>query len=311
MTVIVGIATYKRPEGLARLLKGINRLTFEGPRPDLGVIVIDNDAAGSAASVCRQVRGDSSVPIEYRIEPKRGIAYARNAALDSARDRADFVAFIDDDEVPTPRWMDELLAVQQTYDADVVAGPVVTEFVDGVPEWVVRGRFFERPRFPTGHRRTHAFTGNVLMRGSMLREVGLSFDPRLALTGGEDSHFFRRLGAAGKCIVWADEAVVIEMTPASRARVGWLLRRAFRSGSTMAFIELDLAQSLAAQAWRFAVVVAKGATWKMIGLVVLVGGLALGKHVAVRGLSYVAYGTGLLAGLLGARYQEYRHTQGR
>ena len=148
------------------------------------------------------------------------------------------------------------------------------------------------------------------MRTSMLRESGLTFDPRLALTGGEDTHFFRRLGAAGRSIIWADEAVVFEMTPASRTQVGWLLRRAFRNGSAMALIELDLAGGLTTRAWRFAVAAAKGAVWQLIGLAVLAGGLALGKHVAVRGLRYIAYGAGLLAGLFGIRYQEYGQAHG-
>src|SRR3546814_11191398 len=62
-------------------------------------------------------------PLHYVAEPRRGITFARNAALDTAaaQDCA-FVAFIDDDEVPAPRWLAALLAAQQRSGAAAVLG---------------------------------------------------------------------------------------------------------------------------------------------------------------------------------------------
>jgi GT2 family glycosyltransferase len=41
---------------------------------------------------------------------------------------ADSVAFVDDEEVPDPRWLQELLIVQSRYGANVVCGPVLPVF---------------------------------------------------------------------------------------------------------------------------------------------------------------------------------------
>src|SRR5262249_22718479 len=120
--VDVAIATYRRPRGLFRLLGGLARLRFRGEPPDLRVVVIDHDPAGPAAEVCQDARRWLDLPLVHRVEPRRGIPQARNAAVAAALERAEFVAFIDDDEVPSPQWLDELLRVQAETGADAVAG---------------------------------------------------------------------------------------------------------------------------------------------------------------------------------------------
>ena len=93
MNVAVCIITYKRPDGLTRLLKGINALTFRGERPGLRVIVVDNDEAASGRKTCDAVQPDLSYKLEYFIEPRRGIPFARNKAVAVAKHMADFIAF--------------------------------------------------------------------------------------------------------------------------------------------------------------------------------------------------------------------------
>ena len=58
----------------------------------------------------------------YVHEPRPGISHARNRGVAEAK--GDFVAFIDDDELPAPNWLESLLLTQRTYRADVVLGPV-------------------------------------------------------------------------------------------------------------------------------------------------------------------------------------------
>src|SRR5688500_10522919 len=100
-TVSVCIATYRRPEGLTRVLRGLDTLTFRrSPEPVLELLVIDNDPEGSARGVVESLRAGIRWPIRYEHEPKRGLSNVRNAAMASARQRSVLVAFIDDDEEP-------------------------------------------------------------------------------------------------------------------------------------------------------------------------------------------------------------------
>jgi hypothetical protein len=168
------------------------------------------------------------------------------------------------------------------------------------------GRFFDRPRYETGHTLPHAHTHNVLVRRAVFDTTG-RFDDRFALTGGEDLQFFRRAKANGARIVWANDASVEEWIPASRANLGWLLRRAYRSGATLGQVDRDRPDAIVARPMR----VLRGFGRMVQGA--LVTPLALlslrGRQVRlVRALQLIWRGAGMIAGVLGGRYEEYRVT---
>lgn len=307
MRVAVCVITYRRPEGLRRLLNGLNELVFnKSPLPDLEIVVVDNDPTGSAQAFCEAARPNLRWPIRYCIEPRRGIPYARNRAIALAGSDVDFVAFVDDDEVPKPSWMDELLHVQRSYEADVVYGAVLPYFEDDVPAWVVKGQFFEHPfvraRYPTGHPLELADTNNVLVSSEVLRGMDHLFDERFALTGGSDTHFFMRVFRAGHRIVWAGEAMVYDWVPRSRANARWVLQRAYRYGNTRSLCELDLEPSAPGRVMP----AAKGVGRIVQGLLLIPVSLVRGRHALVRALHKICYGAGRLAGVVGVQYEEYR-----
>jgi GT2 family glycosyltransferase len=233
----VCIATCQRPLGLQRLLGGLQSQELPEPRLQLRVIVIDNDAAETARELCAEALQWLRFPLVYAVEKRAGIPFARNAALAHTLGTADFAVFIDDDEVPEPGWLAELLRVQRETGADAVAGPVLPRFEVEPPRWILRGRLFERPRYATGSELASAYTGNLLLRTRAVAELGTLFDERLAATGGSDSEFSRRFAARGFRIAWADAAIAHEWIPRARVRLGWILRRAFRTGVAAAFID--------------------------------------------------------------------------
>jgi GT2 family glycosyltransferase len=133
--VDVCIATCRRPRGLARLLGALAQLRLPDPAPELRAVVVDNDREASARAVCDAALDALPFPLVYAIEKRRGIPQARNAALALSLRGADFAAFLDDDEVPEPDWLAELLAAQAASGADAVVGPVVRAFEAPVPQW--------------------------------------------------------------------------------------------------------------------------------------------------------------------------------
>lgn len=311
MRVAVCVITYRRPEGLNRLLNGLNGLVFEeNPLPALEIIVVDNDPTGSAQALCEGAKPNLRWPLKYGVESRRGIPYARNRAIASAGPDMDFVAFVDDDEVPLPSWMDELLYVQHSYDADVVYGAVLPFFVEDAPAWIVKGQFFEhtfvRAQYPTGHLLELADTNNVLLRSRVFGGMDKLFDERFALTGGSDTHFFMRVFRAGYKIVWAADARVHDWVPKNRANARWILQRAYRLGNTRSLCELDLAPAVAGRV----VPMIKGAGRIAQGILLIPVSLTLGRHAFVGALHKICYGAGRLAGVLGVQYEEYRRFGG-
>ncbi|HZG81243.1 MAG TPA: glycosyltransferase family A protein [Brevibacillus sp.] len=307
MKVAIGVLTYKRPDGLKRLLAGLELLTFDKvSTPEVHVLVIDNDPEASAQDYCIQRQGSYRWRLRYSHEPRRGISHARNRALDLSAEGYDGIAFIDDDEEPAPDWLDQLLFVQQEYGADVVTGPVLPRMEEPAPAWSKKGRFYERSRHPTGFRMELARTGNVLIRTSLLEDPANRFDPRYGLSGGEDTHFFLRVRQQGHEIIWADEAVVYEWVPASRIKPGWLLQRAYRSGNTYALCERDIRLPV----HRLLLRAVKGVMRIGWGMLLLLPSVLLGPVRLIRSLQQICIGAGMVMGLAGSRYEEYEETHG-
>jgi succinoglycan biosynthesis protein ExoM len=303
--VAVCALTLERPVGLARLLAGLSGLDSP-PNTQITIVIVDNDPEGSAAPVVDRHRSTLPWPVIYAREPRRGIPFARNHAIDAAGD-VDFVAFIDDDEVPDRRWLTELLAMQRATHADVVTGPVEPTFELEPAPWIRRGHFFDRRRFRDGEELTWATTSSVLISTRIITPDRPAFDERMALIGGSDTHFFVRARLAGHRMVWADRALVTETIPASRVNVRWLLRRQYRRGTTLTFCLLDLRDSRVRRIRR----VGLGLGRIGQGMVTAAAGAVLGRHVATKGLQQVWFGAGLLAGLAGRHYEEYRVIHGR
>ncbi|MGH6913566.1 MAG: glycosyltransferase family 2 protein, partial [Geminicoccales bacterium] len=240
LRVTVCACTYRRPNGLAALLKGLGKQTFTSlTRPSVGIVIADNEGSDQAKEACDQFKRSCDIPIEYVHEARRGISHARNACLARLQDDCDFFAMIDDDEIPDPDWIEQLLLAQQGADADVVQGRVLPVLPDGAPNWIVAGRYFgwdplmDRVKGAqlNGYARLErARTNNVLVKYAVVRELGLRFDPRFALTGGEDIVFFQAINAAGRRIVHAPLACVREIVPPERTTLEYLCRMCYRLG---------------------------------------------------------------------------------
>jgi succinoglycan biosynthesis protein ExoM len=299
MRVAICIGTYKRPELLRDLLLGISRQTFrKEPAPEIEIIVVDNDPLRTAEPVCASAK--LLWPLKYFVEQRRGITHVRNRAVQEAGG-VDFLAFIDDDEVPTPHWLDELLATQHRFAADVVVGPLYPQFAPGTPEWVESSRLFHRPAFSTGQSLEVCSAGNALVRREVFLRVP-AFDDRFNLSGGEDTHFFLRVRKAGYLMIWSQEAIVSEPIAPERANLPWLLRRGYQCGNTWSFCELSLDDRLRTRTLRFL----KASAHVAKGLTLTVAAVFEGKAALARSLQTVCLGLGMLTGLAGHKFLAYQ-----
>jgi succinoglycan biosynthesis protein ExoM len=248
--ITVCICTVNRPEMLRKLLNKLDTLRTDSLFT-YSLVVIDNDVEESAKSIVESYSQSARIPVRYDVEPERGFALVRNRAVANAQ--GDFIAFIDDDEVPNNTWLINLFKISEKFGADGVLGPVKPLFAVEPPEWVLKGKFCERQSFETGtvlNSDKYMRTGNVLLRMSIFDKVSQPFDVRYGKTGGEDSDYFRRMLDIGKIFVWCDEAIVYELFPAERMERIYFLRRALLRGyiesKRSSFASIDTAKSIIA-----------------------------------------------------------------
>jgi len=315
--VCICVCTYKRPQGLGSLLSGLESQTYgENSPPHITVIIADNEVNPANEQICHEFSQRTSIPLNYVPVTERGISYARNACLDHVPSHMDFIAFLDDDEIPEPDWLDQLLETQARTKGDVIFGPVLPSFSGDVPEWIKQGHFFETPRWHNdledGQELASAATGNCLLLNTMLKESGLGFDRKLALSGGEDKLFFRQIRQMGYRIFWASNARVTETISPQRARFSYLLRYEFRRGNLKLIIKLQFPQYADGPLRKMKLVLkifTKSTTNILSGMGIMAGALLLWKNHKDQfftGAFRISEGLGMFASILGFRYSHYR-----
>jgi succinoglycan biosynthesis protein ExoM len=237
--VNIVICTFNRPLLLAKAVRSC--MAQEGlPDGTIEILVVDNSTNGNAAPHVRELAVGSPVGVTYVSEPRSNIARARNAGIASGD--APFIAFLDDDEEASPRWIAGLLATMERTQADVVFAPVRPRFETGrAPAWDPEARLFTRdmglpdgtpaPLLATGASRGGG-TGNCMLRRATCISSSEPFDPAFGITGGEDTDFFMGLARAGRKFVWCASAPVSEFVPAERSRLDYMARRTFRQNQS-------------------------------------------------------------------------------
>jgi len=244
-SVMIGIATYKRPEGLTRILRSIEDLDCVD---ELTVLVVDNCSEET-------IGRDSALRLQatYKhklitvVEPLRGISNVRNTMIKTfmENDGYDYLAMIDDDQEVNIDWMTRLIETAQQYNADVVGSSVQARFDSVPPAWVLELDLFSRKSRKSGVVDIIHGTGGVLISKDVFRRLGVQyFDETFGLTGGGDKEFFYRLGKKGARFVFDSDAVCYEYYNADRLTHDWAQRRAERIGNAEARLKLKNGDNL-------------------------------------------------------------------
>lgn len=235
-TVAVSLCTFRRPDVLEGLLARLVEVQDRaGDVAEVGVVVVDDDPEGSAEETARSWSDRFALGLRYHHTGSRNISIARNQALDGGIAVGEWLALIDDDCLPDPAWVEQLVVVQRRTGAECVSGFCGTVLPPGAPRWLADEPFDDDPvTVADGAEVTDGYLKNTLVSADLLRRTGVRFDVDLGVSSGEDAMFFHDLHAAGVRHHFAAGARVDEMVPASRATLGYQLRRRYWYGNTEA-----------------------------------------------------------------------------
>lgn len=299
--VVICIPTYKRPEMLKELILSIAAGRIDrSVINDLSIIVVDNDEQMSAAQVVRELTAklQELIKITYFNYPIKGLSNVRNELLRRAFSiNPDFIVFVDDDEIVTEEWLNEMVKAIIRNNGDMVMGPVVPSPADKISNplscWI------ERPSYADNTRLNFIRTGNLIINARSLMEKGIWFDERFNFTGGEDSYFGIQMIRKGATIYWAAGAIVYETIQEDRANIKWLLRRYYNGANIYTRILI-----LDKQYFKLIKKILVSLFYIIAGIFTAAFSLIPGRK-RYWGLLKLSEGFGSIAGLFMIKYEEY------
>lgn len=230
LSVVVCTYTDQRWEWLRA---GLSALETQTLRPHEILLVVDHQPA-LLERISRELQG--TIVLASAGPP--GLAGSRNTGAQAAT--GSIVAFIDDDAVPEPDWLERLAEPYEDIDVVAVGGGII-------PSWSVTRPAWFPPEFDwvvgctyRGLPETRAPVRNLIGANmSFRREVfeqleffhGLGHAHGRSL-GGEETDFCIRLAETlpGRRIVYEPAACVRHHVPSERARFSYFLQRCYSEG---------------------------------------------------------------------------------
>lgn len=234
-SVSILIAAHNRCELLAQTLDSLRGLE-RPPGIDVECIVIANACTDDTEGVVHRAAANMPFPIRVAAEPRRGVSFARNRAVQESRHEV--CAFIDSDCLADPRWLAEHLRVYHEHAADLVTGRIDLWWaecppVDGL-SLSMREALGEHHFADVDTRLTEprAYAANFSFRRAVFDKAGpfRTDIGRSGLTGRlahEEQVFARRAMATGAAFWWTPHAIVKHHVPRTSLNDDFFTRSAY------------------------------------------------------------------------------------
>jgi len=190
--------------------------------------------------------GDYENVIIHDNDENRGISFSRTKGAELAS--GEIVAFIDDDGVAEPEWIDHHVRAYQETDAVAVGGYVAPNWVIKKPEFFPEEFYWlvgctERGFAEDGEEIRNGYGSNVSYRRDVFLDVG-GYDVNTGRKG--DRHIqaheapvgIRIREQYGKGVLYVEDAVVHHKLFAYRGEFRWLVFRSFWQGFSKRVMEL-------------------------------------------------------------------------
>ena len=238
MKITVIVCTYNRCQSLAKALASIAAQAIPAAWA-WEVLVVDNNSKDQTRQVVEEFRCKHPGRFRYLFELQQGLSHARNAGVREAH--GDILAFVDDDVIAEPTWLQNLTADLHDGEWAGSGGRVLPEQTFLPPRWLpIEGRYALAPLsiFDAGPNACHLteppFGANMAFHKKMFEKYGC-FRTDLgrcaeSMLSNEDTEFGRRLMAAGERLRYEPSAVVYHPVPMSRLQKSYFLTWWFAKG---------------------------------------------------------------------------------
>lgn len=225
MKISVVLCTFNRCLSLPKALDSLAAQTLS---EDVSweAIIVDNNSSDETRALSEQYCHRYPGRFRYAFEPQQGLSRARNAGIRHAR--GEIIAFIDDDVIADPEWLQNLTASLLHGQWAGAGGRILPPSDFSPPKWLTLGgemdlggtlALFDLGEKP-GELKRAPYGTNMAFRASMFKKYGM-FRVDLgrcgqSLLSGEDTEFGKRLMMAGEQLRYEPAAVVYHPVPVER-----------------------------------------------------------------------------------------------
>jgi glucosyl-dolichyl phosphate glucuronosyltransferase len=233
MKITVILCTYNRCQSLSLALDSVAASVLP-PSVEWEVLVVDNNSPDKTREVIEEYCTRYPGRFRYLFEGKQGKSNALNSGIRSAR--GNVIAFMDDDVLVAPDWLQNLTAALDSGEWGGVGGRILSQQAVDAPKWLAldgpydiggmlalfdhgdKGFELKTPPFGTNM----AFPARIFTQhGDFRTDMGPCPGSEIR---NEDTEFGRRLMAGGEKLWYEPAAVVYHAIPPSRLQQDYLLR---------------------------------------------------------------------------------------
>lgn len=202
-TFSIIIPTYSRPQQLAVCLEAIAELDY--PNDLFEVIVVDDGSKTPLDSVVKSFQGKISLVLLQ--QPNAGPANARNNGATKANGQ--YLAFTDDDCVPSSAWLQHLAKQITCSPNDMIGGKVINALTQNpysiVSQLLVDYLYYYNRNNPE---KSFFTTNNVVVPSNKFKAINGFSQKFYSFAGAEDREFCHRWLQTGQGKTYVPEALV-------------------------------------------------------------------------------------------------------
>jgi len=224
--IVVAFSTFRETyfEWVIELLEALEKQTIK----NFKAIIVVNGNMRYYKRLLNVVKHENEASYEIQVifnPTDKGIAHSRNIALEHAK--SPYIAYTDDDAVPHPHWLEELLyALELDEKVVAVTGPVLCRWQHDTEDYA--------SWFPKELYWIIGCTSMILLKHGGFDEY-LGYGLSTSITG-EDTELGIKLARLGYVTLWNPNAVVYHRIFRERVKMRNILTRSFIEGKTKAYL---------------------------------------------------------------------------
>lgn len=233
VSVVVCAYSMKRYDDVCEAIESVLSQTYD----NIDVILVIDGNEELFERLQSEFDNQEAVTIQCN-EKNRGLSYSRTRGIDLAN--GSVIAFLDDDAIAHPDWIEQLVHGYNETDAIAVGGRMMPKWVAGKPSylpeefnWLVGANY--EPRLDDWTEVRNTLGSNMSFRREVFEETG-GFDEQMGLQGdsqvqSEETELAMRMyDTFGQGMLYNPDAIVEHKIFQYRTKVVWLCRRAFWQG---------------------------------------------------------------------------------